>query len=1106
MKRNSLPFALRFLRLTRSRAGSPAGHPGWGALPLAVLTLLFAFCLLPSVSGQSASANLSGSVVDQNGAVVPGATVKVSNTATGLQRQVTTNDEGFFTVPLLPPTTYTVRVERQGFAPVEAIVVLNVGDQKALQIQLKAGDVNATVQVTTDAPLINESPAVGTVVDRRFVENMPLNGRSFQTLIALTPGVVLTASTFNEQGQFSVNGQRADANYVTVDGASANVGISTGFGLVQSAAGTLPGLSISGGTNSLVSVDAMQEFRIQTSTFAPEFGRTPGAQVSIVTRSGANQFHGLLFDYLRNDVLDANNWFNNTNGQAKPKDRQNDFGGTFSGPVLLPRFGEGGHQPGYNGRNRTFFFFSYEGLRLRQPLAATTSVPSVASRQTAQTNSPKMLAYLNAYPLPNGPTLANGLAQFASGYSNPTTLDAYSFRLDHAFNSKMTLFGRYNYSPSQTETRGPAVLSMIQPAQINTHTFTLGLTQNISHRVINEVRLNYSNVRGGTRFRLDSFGGAVPFSDSTVFPSGFSSIDSASGFNITGVGSVFIGKNVTNEQRQVNMVDNVSISAAAHQLKFGVDYRWLAPQSGPRVYSQGPTFSSVNSALTGVASSVAVQANQSAALLMQNLSFYGQDTWNVKSGLVVTYGVRWDINPPLKGKNSNNDPFTLDGLDNPTTMTLAPRGTPLYETTYANFAPRIGLSYQLRRTQRWETVLRGGFGLFYDIGSSGSLGSLSNAFPFTVNKQLVNVAFPLTPQQAAPPAFSLSPPIRQIQVADRNLKLPRTYQWNIAAEQSLGGKQTISLTYVGAAGRKLLRVDTLSVTNNPNFTGSGLVNITRNTATSDYHALQLQFQRRLSRGLQALASYTWSHSIDIASNDSGGLNTPSLVGSPVADRGNSDFDVRHSVTGAITYDVPSPGSAKIVRAIFSHWSLDNFMTARSALPITVTAALLTFTGSLYNARPNTIAGVPVYLFGPQYPGGKAINNTVPTAAQVAAAGCVALTATNAKGAFCTPATGAQGNLGRNVLRGFGVWQDDFALRRQFHFGERLGLQLRAEFFNIFNHPNFGAPTASLSSAFFGLSTQTLAASLGSGGLSGGFNPLYQVGGPRSIQLAARLSF
>src|SRR6266540_2251032 len=410
-----------------------------------VLLLLTAHCSLLTGYAQSTSATLSGTVTDAQGALVPGARVTVTNASTGLKREATTSGSGTFTIPLLPPSTYTVLVENQGFTPAEIRdVVLNVNDNVSLNIELKVGSVGATVDVKSDAPLINESPAVGTVVDRQFVGNLPLNGRSFQSLITLTPGTVLTKTNLNDQGQFSVNGQRSNANYFTIDGVGANIGVVAAVPQGQSAPGSLPGLSSSGGTNNLVSIDALQEFKVLTSTYAPEFGRTPGAQVSIITRPGTNKFSGTVFEYFRNEALDANDWFNNAKSLAKPALRQNNFGGVLGGPLYLPRFGEGG--PSFtSGKDRTFFFFSYEGLRLRLPNTTTTPVPTLAARQSAV---PAIRPFFDAFPIPNGRDFGNGTAEFIGSFSNPSSLDATSIRIDHYLGGKLALFGRYNYAPS----------------------------------------------------------------------------------------------------------------------------------------------------------------------------------------------------------------------------------------------------------------------------------------------------------------------------------------------------------------------------------------------------------------------------------------------------------------------------------------------------------------------------------------------------------------------------------------------------------------------------------------------------------------------------------
>ncbi len=471
-------------------------------LPLPLL--FFVVFLIRAAVGQSPNGTISGLVVDPSGRAITGADILIVNDATGVKYPGATNGEGIYALPNLPPGPYRIQVSKIGFKTlIKPDVILNVQAAVAINFTLPVGAASETLTVEAGAPLVNtESATVSTVVDRQFAENLPLNGRSFQTLIDLTPGVVVTAPSVYDGGQFSVNGQRASSNYWMVDGVSANFGTSAVSNPGNGSAGSLPSFSVFGGTNSLVSVDALQEFRIQTSTYAPEFGRTPGAQISIVTRSGVNQFHGSVFDYLRNDLLDANDWFANYAGLPKPEERQNDFGGTFSGPIL---------------RDRTFFFFSYEGLRLRLPQTALTTVPDTdpSDPYSRQYAIAAVQPYLNAFPLPNGPQILDngtptGMAPFNASYSNEASLDAYSLRIDHRLNDKFTLFGRYNYSPSELVDHGDGdALSTIVPIRSTTQTLTIGVTWARPATWANDYRFNYSRTNASSFSSQDGFGGAT---------------------------------------------------------------------------------------------------------------------------------------------------------------------------------------------------------------------------------------------------------------------------------------------------------------------------------------------------------------------------------------------------------------------------------------------------------------------------------------------------------------------------------------------------------------------------------------------------------------------
>ena len=1013
------------------------------------------------------NAELSGLITDPSGLAVPGARVVVQSADTGASRTVSSNQQGEYSVPALLPGPYNITIEANGFKTIHQNGVAVEVDQRArLDFALTVGNTTETVTVQGNAPLLNASDAsVSTVIGNRFVENLPLNGRSFSSLIDLTPGVVLAASNSFEQGQFSVNGQHPDANYFLVDGVSANLGnAGSGITLGQGGAGQLPATSAFGGTSNLVSLDALEEFRIITSTFAPEYGRTPGAQISVVTKSGTNTFHGTAFEYFRNDKLDANDWFANANGLPRPELRQNDFGGVLGGPIV---------------KNELFFFGSYEGLLVRQPQVVDTFVPSLVTRQNAPA---AVQPLLNAYPLPNGPDLGSGTAAFSASYSDPSTLNSSGIRFDYLPWQRWVIFGRYSDAPSSIGQRAPGgyAPSNVSNVKYRTQSLTIGSTQALTPRLTNEFHFNYSRSRGSDLFTLDNFGGAVPPPDSVLYPA-FASPQNASFVFYPGAGLEFLTGNLGNNlQQQINVTDNVSRIVGAHQLKVGLDYRRLNAKSGLVPYEAQYAFLSLSNVLANaLPEAYIISRTADVQLVFSNWSLFAQDTWKATRKLTVTYGLRWEYNASPSSPNGTL-PFTVTQMNNFAAMTLAPQGTPLWHPQLDDLAPRLGVAWQPLP----NLVLRAGAGIFYDLGYS-EVADGARAFPYIQSNLILNASFPLSTSNAAPPPFTTTPPVPYLAVVDPNHVLPRTYEWNAAVERTFGKADVLTLTYLGTAGRKLMRQD-IYIAPNPKFTGE--FDLMRNDADSSYNSLQVQYRHRLAHGFQTLLSYTWAHSIDDASSDAYFVNLPASDAPLSDERGSSDYDIRHTFSGAISYNIPAPRNG-IWKSIFGNWSTDSIVYARTAPPVNVVTGLDPFntevlSGAYGAVRPNLVPGVPLWISDPNVAGGKEINPA----------------------AFSIPSGAVQGDLGRNALRGFGATNVDLTLRRQFKLHERLTLQARADLFNIFNHPNFGPPINYMSSPLFGQSTQMLGASLGSGGQNGGLNPLYQIGGPRSVQLALKLLF
>ena len=1027
--------------------------------------------------GQSTNAALTGVVDDPSKAVIVGAQVTAINTETGVKSSTTTNNSGVYALPGLIPGTYRIEVDKPGFKGIiEGGLVLHVQDVVQLNFHMALGSASETLTVTASGVNINTTDAsVSTVVDRKFVQNIPLNGRSFQDLISMTPGTITQSPQQLGQGagysgDFSINGQRTQSNYYMVDGVSANTSPGGASGFPQAATGGGVAASTAlGTTQALVSVDDLQEFRIASSSYSAEFGRSPGGQISFETRSGTNDLHGSAFDYLRNNFFDANDWFNDYYHQPIPPLRQNDFGGTIGGPLVVPKL--------YDGRSRTFFFTSYEGLRLTQPQAAAIQyVPDTFMRQQAPA---ALQPILNAYPEQNGidygTSGAPNLAQFIEAYSQPSRIDSTSVRIDHSVSSKLSLFFRFSDTPSSTSTR---TLSTLSQTSVNAKTYTLGATGQITPNLIDEFRLGYTDSKAIAAGTLDTFGGAQPVNLSQAMGTG-SYTDAQPYFllYISGVGlsQIYEGP-AQNIGRQWNLVNTVSLSAGRHQLKAGIDYRKIISPLKPPSIQPYAAYESVNSVLTNSADFDAPVKYVDATPVFNELSLFLQDNWHPVQRFSISMGLRWEVAPPPTEEHGNDAYTLLGNIDDPASLTLAPQGTPLWKTSWFNLAPRVGVAWTVHNVRGAETILRAGGGVFFDtdseLATQGYQGVGFSAYTVLYNSPLPLTSAQLDFQPTVTPPYTST----VVFAFPSHLQLPYTLAWNVALEQAIGQSQSVTLSYVGSDGRRLIQEQSHSINSlNPDF---GTIYYVPNGVTSNYQALQAKFTRNVARGLHALASYTWSHSIDFGSNAS---ELPLT-------RGNSDFDVRHNLEVGMSWDIPTLKASSISEHLLNGWGLDARLMSRTAFPITLRGARITdpSTGNSYYGNVDLVPGRPVYLYGPQYPGGRALNggpNTTPSTA-----------------ALVAPTGTDPGNAPRNFVRGFGATQFNLAARRDIHLSDHLNLQFRAEAFNVLNHPSFGYVDPYLTDITFGQATQTLNQSLGTVAAQ------YQQGGPRSMQFTMKFVF
>jgi Carboxypeptidase regulatory-like domain/TonB-dependent Receptor Plug Domain len=1061
------------------------------------------FCIGLRSLAQFSAATVAGVVQDSSKATITDASLKLINTQTGTENDSITSPEGGFLLAGIIPGTYTLQIERDGFATTHVNgITLNGGDIKRMLIQMKVGPVTETVNVDASGLVLNRTDAsVSTVIDRKLISTVPLNGRSLQDLISLTPGVITqspqeaTLTGSQTQGDFSVNGQQTDTNSYFVDGVAAiaqsgptsdnsRIGTDTSFA----------SLTALGTTQSLVPADALQEFRILSSTYSAEFGRTPGGQFTFVTRSGASQIHGSLYDYFRSNLMDAQDWFS-TDGPRYSYNpayyNQDNFGATFGAPLSFPKI--------YNGRDKTFVFLSYEGLYVDQQTPQTYQfVPQVCGPtgeggvlaflcNTAPAIPSPIAAMLTAFPFAEpaySPTDQTALFQLpADGAAFPSHLNAASVRVDHTFSPRLSMFWRYGNTASDGTTNE---ISSVTARRATAQSLTFGTTYQFTPTRSNDLRAGYARVNNSARTFtafVGTEGGGVsgiePVGDLRAalgVPGADDSTSADAYIHLVGTGDSDSNVNqLSNDIHQWNIRDTFSLQHSNHLLKFGIDQQRVELNVTPPTLSVLADFFTPTSLQNNAASDLVITKSLPGHPVLNEFSAFAEDEFKISPTLNLSLGLRWDVNPAPTGRNGQNAYTVLGDVSQPSTLQLGPRGTPLWHTSWHNLGPRFGVAWSARNEPGREVVVRAGAGVFFDTGTQPALRAFSG-LGFSTYASFLNAPIPVTAAQLNVPTLVAPPYTHSTTFAfDPHLQLPYSWQWNLSVEQALGSNQSVTFSYVGANGRRLLQEERRDVSQlNPEF---GDVSYFPSGLISNFDSLQVKFQRSFSRGIEALASYTWAHALDFGSTD------PAF---PLK-YGDSDLDVRQNFEAAASWS-SSPAKHRFFskRRLLEGWGADAQFVARSSFPVDLLGNFLfdPVTGRPYYSGVDLIPGRPLYLPGSQYPGRRIFNGGA--------------NATNP--AFSLPGLTEQGDAPRNLVRGFGEVQGNLAVRQNYHLRDEWNMQLKVETFNVFNHPNFGYIDPSFSDLYFGQATKMLNQSFGAAGSH------YNEGGPRGIQLSLRLTF
>jgi hypothetical protein len=1042
---------------------------------MALRALALLLLVIP-VHAQVSTSYVYGEVEDASGARLPAVAVKLLNLQTGNENTANTDAAGEFLIPGVLPGLYSMQVQRDGFAAVHLTgLSLNVGETRQFLIKLRLSTVEQTIEVDASRQSLNiENAQMTTVVDSNLVENLPLNGRSFQDLIAMTPGSVSVSPQLPRDSGFSVNGQSPDTNSYWVDGISGNFGSgSLDADLKVPPAGQYAAVTSLGTTQGLVALDALQEFRVVASTASAEYGGTSGGQFSLLTRQGTDRIHATAFTYQRYHQADSEDWFTGYYGTAKrsPYD-QKDVGGSLAMPFLFWR-----QSPT---QSRTQLFGSYEENSVRQRTAPLIQyIPSytlVGSAPTAIQNAFQAFAeYSTTLPgLPTNPALIEFLLYQPS---LPSSLRSTDFRIDHAFGTHLSGFLRLGDTPSNSEST--SLLTMTE-TKLSNQSLTLGLDGQLSSQAGNEFRFGWSRAGSRTVSTIypDLLGSSVPKPGSTTVdlpatlgsPGASSQTRSELYMRIDGIGDTSAWTDGgSNALLQIEVRDTFSWQRGPHLIQAGVDARDLHSAVRPLPWTIEADYLSGNSVLTNSADFLILRKNESAHPVFQQRAAFVQDQWRITRNLSLSGGLRWDVNPP-PGSSDGHDAFRVNGdPDSPTSLSVSPRGTSMWKTDWLALGPRIAAAWQPVQTAGRELILRGGFGVVYDTPNR-AVAPAFTALGFTSTTLMRNTSIPIAETSPADPGIPSSEGVGYS--FPSHLQDPYSLQWNVSVERAVGQHQSIDISYVGASGNDLLLPKRREISNSA-IPLQELVTFPSGYS-SQFDSLQLGYHGQYHSHLAWMTSYVWAHALDFGS--------PNPWAAPT--HGNADTDVRHNFQSAASWTLPEMGAHGFAHNALSGWGIDTRYFMRSSYPVTVLGNLFhdPVSGERFYTGADLVPGRPLYLSNPSLPGGRMLNGGPDIV----------------NGAFQLPAGNAQGNAPRNIARGFAAQQLSLSLRRDIHLHDRLYMQLRGDVFNVSNSPDFGYVTPNLTDQLFGQPILSLNQSYGQSG------SLYQPGGPRSLQWMVRL--